>query len=159
MSKAVGTRPNLAKAACAAVGALASVVGSAPVASATAIDLGAAANYGLLVGQKEAVTLSGGFNLAGDFGVGQGATVKFSGANAIAGTEFTDTGVKTTGNANRRRRRLRQHGASNHRRDECGDRRRRAICDTGTRLSKFVDQRERRLDHDQGFDEFERECP
>ena len=100
LSKAVGPRPNLVKAACATAAALASVVGSAPAASATALDLGAAANYGLLVGQKEAVTLSGGFNLAGDFGVGQGATVKFSGANAIAGTEFTDTGVKTTGNAN-----------------------------------------------------------
>jgi hypothetical protein len=95
----IGAFLNLSKAAPLVAVVLFGIIWVAPNASATAIDLGTAANYGLLVGQKESVTLSGGFNLAGDFGVGQGATVRFSGSNNIAGTEFKDSGVKTTGSA------------------------------------------------------------
>jgi choice-of-anchor A domain-containing protein len=67
---------------------------------ATVVDLGSAAGYGILTGQKEKLTFSGNLNLAGNLGVGSSSTLKFSGAgNAIAGTEYKDSGVSSSGSA------------------------------------------------------------
>jgi hypothetical protein len=78
----------------------ASGLGTVRAASATAVDLGDAANYGILTGQKEAVTFGGRFNLSGNLGIGKSSTVKFTGnTNAIAGTEYKDSSVTTSGSA------------------------------------------------------------
>lgn len=68
-------------------------------ASATTIDLGTAANYGLLTGSKETDTFSGGLKVTGNVGFGSNSTVKFSGTNKITGNEYKDSGVSTTGSA------------------------------------------------------------
>jgi choice-of-anchor A domain-containing protein len=69
-------------------------------ASASVVDLGSAADYGILTGQKERLTFSGNLNLAGDLGVGSTSTLKFTGShNAISGTEYRDSGVSSSGSA------------------------------------------------------------
>jgi hypothetical protein len=63
-------------------------------ASATVVDMGAAA------GAKESLTFSGNLGLAGNLGIGQSSTVKFSGFhNQISGTEYKDSGVSSSGSA------------------------------------------------------------
>ena len=69
-------------------------------ASATVVDMGDAANYGILTGAKESLTFSGNLGLAGNLGIGQSSTVKFSGFhNQISGTEYKDSGVSSSGSA------------------------------------------------------------
>jgi hypothetical protein len=68
-------------------------------ASATTIDLGDAADYGLLTGSKETATFSGGLKLTGNAGFGSSSKLKFSGTNKITGNEYKDSGVTTTGSA------------------------------------------------------------
>jgi choice-of-anchor A domain-containing protein len=72
------------------------LVAGARGAQAAAITLGSAADYGLLLGTKETLTLNGGFNMAGNLGVGSGDKIKESGNNAISGTAYEDSGVTTT---------------------------------------------------------------
>jgi len=67
---------------------------------ATVVDVGDAANYGILTGQKESLTFSGNLNLAGNLGIGSNSTLKFTGSgNAISGTEYKDSSVSTSGSA------------------------------------------------------------
>jgi choice-of-anchor A domain-containing protein len=72
----------------------------APAALATTVTLASAANYGILTGQKESLTFSGGLSLAGNLGIGSSSTLKFTGSgNAISGTEYKDSSVSTSGSA------------------------------------------------------------
>src|SRR6202041_2257253 len=72
----------------------------APIASATVVDLGDAANYGILTGSKESLTFSGKLGVAGNLGIGSSSTLKFSGSgNAISGTEYKDSSVSSSGSA------------------------------------------------------------
>ena len=76
------------------------VLGCFGTARATTVDLGDAANYGILTGQKESLTFAGSLNLAGNLGVGSSATIKFTGShNQISGTEYKDSGVSSSGSA------------------------------------------------------------
>ena len=69
-------------------------------ADAAAITLGTAANYGVLVGTHETLTLNGGFNLSGNIGVSSGDTVTLAGNNAIGGTAYEDSSVTTNYSGN-----------------------------------------------------------
>src|ERR1700761_6861654 len=83
------------------VGILAAgMVTGARSADAAAITLGTAANYGVLIGTKETLTLNGGFNLSGNIGVGSGDTINLAGNNAIAGNAYEDSGITTNYNGN-----------------------------------------------------------
>jgi len=57
------------------------------------ITLGAAANYGVLVGSGQTLSLAGSDYITGNVGVGSGSTVASSGINVIAGTAYEDSGV------------------------------------------------------------------
>ncbi|HTJ64879.1 MAG TPA: PEP-CTERM sorting domain-containing protein [Alphaproteobacteria bacterium] len=76
------------------------LLSGAQQAFATAIDLGDAADYGILTGTKERATFSGSLNMTGNLGVGANSTVKFQKTNTITGTEYKDSGVSTSGSAN-----------------------------------------------------------
>lgn len=73
------------------------LTGGANGASAAAITLGTASNYGLLLGTKETLTLGGGFAMSGNAGVGASDAVSISGSNAISGTAYEDSGVTSSG--------------------------------------------------------------
>lgn len=60
---------------------------------ATAITLGTAANYGVLVGTGQTLNLAGGVSIAGNVGVGANSTVQTGGINVISGTAYEDSGV------------------------------------------------------------------
>jgi len=82
-----------------ALAALGWMVAALP-AWATTVDLGDAADYGILTGQKESVTFAGNLALAGDLGLGSNATLKFTGShNVISGSVYKDSGVSTSGSA------------------------------------------------------------
>jgi hypothetical protein len=70
------------------------------LADSTPITVGSAGNYGLLSGAGDTLTLSGGFNLSGNAGIGQNGTVNLTGGNAISGTAFEDSGVTTNSDGN-----------------------------------------------------------
>jgi len=80
--------------------AVLSSTAAASPALATTVDLGDAAAYGVLTGQKERLTFSGNLALSGNLGVGSSSTLKFTGShNAISGTEYKDSGVSGSGTA------------------------------------------------------------
>jgi choice-of-anchor A domain-containing protein len=66
-------------------------------AGAAPITLGTASDYGLLLGTKETLTLSGGLSLSGNVGVGASDAVSISGSSAIGGTVYEDSGVTSSG--------------------------------------------------------------
>ena len=66
-------------------------------AGAAPITLGTASNYGLLLGTKETLTLSGGLSVSGNVGVGASDAVSISGSSAIGGTVYEDSGVTSSG--------------------------------------------------------------
>lgn len=59
------------------------------------ITLGSASTYGVLVGSGDTLSLTGGFNLAGNIGIGKNSTVNLTGNNAIAGNAYEDSGITT----------------------------------------------------------------
>jgi hypothetical protein len=65
-------------------------------ADAAAITLGAAANYGVLVGNGQTLDLNGGVAISGNVGVGANSSIQLSGINAISGTAYEDSGVSTS---------------------------------------------------------------
>jgi hypothetical protein len=76
----------------------AATLSAARMASATVVDMGDAANYGILTGSKESVTAAGKLVVAGNVGIGSSSTLKFTGSgNAISGREYKDSGVSSSG--------------------------------------------------------------
>jgi hypothetical protein len=84
-----------------AAAAMFALFGGARVASAvtTPITLGTASNYGILVGEGDTLDLNGGFNLAGNIGIGKNGKAQLDGNNAIAGNAYEDSGVTTSYNS------------------------------------------------------------
>ncbi len=64
-------------------------------ATTTPVTLGTASNYGILVGSGDTLTLTGGFNEAGNIGIGKNSTVNLTGNNAISGNAYEDSGITT----------------------------------------------------------------
>jgi hypothetical protein len=89
--------------------AVAGVILGSGSASATAVALGVASNYGLLTGVNEVTKLNGGFHLTGNLGLTSGFNVTISGSNSQSGTTYydnengqgswNDSGTYTTGYA------------------------------------------------------------
>src|SRR5579859_7535411 len=75
-----------------AAGLLAGISG----ARASAITLGSAANYGVLIGTNETLTVNG-LNVGGNIGVSANDKVNLSGNLAVGGTAYVDSGVTTSG--------------------------------------------------------------
>ncbi len=68
----------------------------APGARAAAITLGTAANYGVLLGNNETLTVNG-LNVAGNIGLSASDKVNLSGNLAVAGTAYVDSSVTSSG--------------------------------------------------------------
>jgi hypothetical protein len=68
---------------------------SVRLANASAITLGTAANYGVLVGAGQTLDLNGGVGIAGNVGVGKNSSVQTSSINVVSGTVYEDSGVST----------------------------------------------------------------
>ncbi|HTJ63254.1 MAG TPA: ice-binding family protein [Alphaproteobacteria bacterium] len=62
-------------------------------ASAAAITLGSASDYGVLVGTGQTLSITGGFNLTGDLGLGNSSKFNKSGTNKITGNYYHDSSV------------------------------------------------------------------
>jgi choice-of-anchor A domain-containing protein len=74
----------------------ASMLTAAHGARADAITLGGAANYGLLIGTNETLTVNG-LNLTGNIGVAANDKINLSGSATVSGTAYMDSGVATSG--------------------------------------------------------------
>ena len=54
-------------------------------AGASPITLGTASNYGVLLGTGDTLKVTGGFNVAGNLGLGNSDTINKGGSNAVSG--------------------------------------------------------------------------
>jgi choice-of-anchor A domain-containing protein len=76
--------------------AAAALTAGAHGAAAAAITLGSAANYGVLLGTNETLTVNG-LNVSGNIGIGTGDNINLTGNLAVGGTAYADSGVSVTG--------------------------------------------------------------
>ena len=65
-------------------------------AGAATSTLGSAANYGLLLGTNETLTVNG-FTETGNVGIGAGDTINLSGNATVTGTAYEDSGITSSG--------------------------------------------------------------
>jgi hypothetical protein len=97
--------------------AILSILQPSRSASAAAITLGTAANYGVLVGAGQTLDLNGSVAISGNVGVGANSSVQTSGINFISGTAYEDK--RRLERQYRPHLRHRRHGYDQHvRRDQ-----------------------------------------
>jgi hypothetical protein len=82
--------PWALKAAAIGLVAACSLMAGAQRASAAAITLGTAANYGVVTGVGGSFVIGGGLKITGNVGLGSGYNVQISGANSESGTTYYD---------------------------------------------------------------------